>query len=249
VLSHLPRPRRTVIHLALAVVLTGELAALAVGARIASAGSAGPNGDAAAPSRTEIARQGVGSVGWSDHRDRESGRNVGSSVSAAVGREPLSKVDVASAPPSLTAKVHETTTVQQSAASFKGRNRVWIPSLGINRSIAAFPCARSRPPDNLVYRWGCAGSNNIYLMAHSYGMFRPLHDAFVSGRLAKGMKVYYAGSDGRVRTFSVSWWKTARPTTSASWAWAPQSRSSMTLQTCVGSNSQYRLFVRLVETG
>jgi hypothetical protein len=63
------------------------------------------------------------------------------------------------------------------------------------------------------------------------------------------MKVYYAGSDGRVRTFSVSWWKTARPTTSASWAWAPQSRSSMTLQTCVGSNSQYRLFVRLVETG
>lgn len=245
-LSNLPRPRRTVIHLALAVVLAGELAALAVGSSIAAAGSAG---DPAAPSRTDIARQGVGSVGWSDHRDRESGRKVGGSISSAVGREPPSKVDVASAPPALTARVHETTTVQQSAASFKGRNRVWIPSLGINRSIAAFPCSRSRPPDNLVYRWGCAGSNNIYLMAHASGLFRPLHDAFVSGRLAKGMTVYYAGSDGRVRAFSVSWWKTARPTTSASWAWAPQSRSSMTLQTCVGSNSEYRLFVRLVETG
>ncbi len=196
-----------------------------------------------------VTRLGAGSIGWSDDRDRESGRRLGGSVSAAVDREPPSKADVGSAPPAFTARVHETTSVQQSAADFKGRNHVWIPSLGINRSVAAFPCSRSRPPDNLVYRWGCAGSNNVYLMAHSYGMFKPLHDAYVSGRLAKGMKVYYAGGDGRVRTFSVSWWKTARPTTSASWAWAPQSRSSMTLQTCVGSNSAYRLFVRLVETG
>lgn len=246
-LSHLPRPRRTVIQLALAVVLTAELGALAVGARIAAAGSTGP---ATEPSADLATRHANGAVGWSDLRDRESGRRVGGAVAAAVDRDPRSTAGPERvAPPQLTAKVRETTTVEQTAASFRGRNHVWIPSLGINRSVAAFPCSRSRPPDNLVYRWGCSGSNNIYLMAHSYGMFRPLHDAFVSGRLAKGMKVYYAGSDGRVRTFSVSWWKTARPTASASWAWAPQSRSSMTLQTCVGSNSQYRLFVRLVETG
>lgn len=245
-LSHLPRPRRSVIHLALAVVLAGELGALAVGARIAAAGSAGSGTDVAAAGH---ARLGSGTVGWSDERDRESGRRVGGPA-GAVERDPRSHVpSTAAPPPQVTVRVRETTSVEQSAASLRGRNHVWIPSLGINRSVAAFPCSRSRPPDNLVYRWGCAGSNNIYLMAHSYGMFRPLHDAFVSGRLAKGMKVHYAGGDGRVRTFAVSWWKTARPTTSASWAWAPQSRSSMTLQTCVGSNSQYRLFVRLVETG
>ena len=37
------------------------------------------------------------------------------------------------------------------------------------------------------------------------------------------------------------------PTTAASWAWAPLSSPGMTLQTCVGSNSQYRLMVRLTQ--
>ncbi|HEX5823762.1 MAG TPA: hypothetical protein VFY18_04805, partial [Candidatus Limnocylindrales bacterium] len=44
-----------------------------------------------------------------------------------------------------------------SAASYHGRNHVWIPSLRISRSVSSFPCSRTRPPDNAVYRWGCAG--------------------------------------------------------------------------------------------
>ena len=63
------------------------------------------------------------------------------------------------------------------------------------------------------------------------------------------MTVDYADASGRVRTYSVVWWKVTRPTGAASWAWAPQSRPSMTLQTCVGANSEYRLIVRLVATG
>ena len=85
-------------------------------------------------------------------------------------------------------------------------------------------------------------------MAHSYGMFKPLHDAYVSGRLAKGMKVIYADSAGRVSTYAVSWWKVTTPEKGA-WAYAAQSRPSLTLQTCVGSNSQYRLIVRLLKVG
>jgi outer membrane biosynthesis protein TonB len=42
------------------------------------------------------------------------------------------------------------------AVVYSGRNHVWIPSLGINRSVSFFPCDRAAPPDNLVYRWGCA---------------------------------------------------------------------------------------------
>ena len=133
------------------------------------------------------------------------------------------------------------------AGALKGRNHFWFPAVGINRSVYSFPCSRSRAPDNLVYRWGCAGRNNVYLMGHAHSVFSPLHNAYVSGRLRIGMKAYYADGRGKVHTYKVKWWKLTRPTTSASWAWASQSVPSMTLQTCVGSNSEYRLMVRLVE--
>jgi hypothetical protein len=130
-------------------------------------------------------------------------------------------------------------------ASYAGRNRLWVPSLGINRSIAWFPCSRSREPDNYVYRWGCAGSNNVYLLGHAWGVFEPLHDAYVRGDLRRGMKAIYADANGRVRTYAVRFWKVVRPTSAASWAWDSLPSPSMTLQTCVGARSQYRLMVRL----
>jgi sortase (surface protein transpeptidase) len=100
-----------------------------------------------------------------------------------------------------------------------------------------------------VYRWGCGGRNNVYLLGHAWSTFKPLHNAYVGGRLRTGMKVIYADGGGTVHTYSVIWWKVVAPTTAASWAWAAQSRPSMTLQTCVGANSAYRLMVRLVQTG
>ncbi len=97
-----------------------------------------------------------------------------------------------------------------------------------------------------MYRWGCAGSNNVYLMGHASGVMNALHDAYVSGRLSEGMKAWYANPDGTVRQYAVKWWKLTRPTADAAWAWASQSTPSMTLQTCVGRNNEYRLIVRLV---
>lgn len=135
------------------------------------------------------------------------------------------------------------------ATSFHGRNRVWVPALGINRSIQSFPCSRSRAPDAGVYRWGCAGTNNVYLMSPAWSTFKPLHYAYVRGRLWTGMKVWYADARANVRVYRIAWWRVVAPTTAASWAWAPQSRPSMTLQTCVGAKSQYRLMVRLVQVG
>jgi len=133
------------------------------------------------------------------------------------------------------------------AATYSGSNHVWVPSLGINRSVHSFACTRQRPPDDYMYRWGCAGSNNVYLMGHAYSAMKPLHDAYVSGRLHVGLKAYYADGNGKVHTYGVRWWKLTRPTTAASWAWAGQDVPSMTWQTCVGTNSEYRLMVRLVE--
>jgi hypothetical protein len=133
------------------------------------------------------------------------------------------------------------------APAYSGTNHVWIPELGINKAVRAFPCDRQRPPDNYMYRWGCAGANNVYLMGHASSVMEGLHDAYVSGRLHKGMKAYYAGGNGRVHVYTVRWWKKTLPTTDAAWAWASQDVPSMTLQTCVGRNSEYRLMVRLVE--
>jgi len=134
-----------------------------------------------------------------------------------------------------------------SAPAYSGRNHVWSPALGLDRSVAAFPCSRSRAPDMLVYRWGCAGRNNVYLFAHAGGPFYRLHNLYVAGRLRKGMEVVYADGAGRVHHYRIAWWKVVLPT-NGDFAWAAQPRSAMTLQTCVGRNSRYRLVVRLFET-
>lgn len=131
-------------------------------------------------------------------------------------------------------------------ASVSGRNHMWFPALGINRSVYFFSCSNKSYPGNVVYRWGCAGSNNVYLFAHAHAAFKPLHDAYVNGRLKKGMKVMYADAKGKVRTYKLIWWKVTTPT-NGSWAFAGQSRPSLTLQTCVGANSKYRLIVRFVQ--
>jgi hypothetical protein len=129
-------------------------------------------------------------------------------------------------------------------AFYRGRNHVWIPSLGISRGMGWYSCGASRPLGSGIYRWGCAGRNNIYLLAHAWAAFKPLHDAYVLGRLRKGMAVVHADARGRITTYRVRFWRVVSPV-GASWAYAPQSRRSMTLQTCVGSRSQYRLVVRL----
>ncbi len=133
-----------------------------------------------------------------------------------------------------------------SSAEHRGRNHVWSPNLGLDRAISWFSCSRSQPPGYAVYRWGCAGSNNVYLFAHAGGPFHRLHDLYVSGRLRKGMAVTYADANGHVRRYTVAWWKTVLPT-DGEFAYAAQSRPSMTLQTCVGTNDRYRLIVRLYQ--
>jgi sortase (surface protein transpeptidase) len=133
-----------------------------------------------------------------------------------------------------------------SAASYRGRNHVWIPSLGIDRSVTGFACSSSAYPGNRVYRWGCAGRNNVYLFGHAHSVFKPLHDAYVRGRLKKGMKVYYADSSGKVSRYVVRWWRVTTPD-KGEFAYAGQSVPSLTLQTCVGARSQYRLIVRLTK--
>ena len=158
---------------------------------------------------------------------------------------PVIKPTAKPAPPKIAPPKVAPTPAPVKHVAYSGTNHVWIPSLGIDRSVYGFACTRSKAPDNLTYRWGCSASNNVYLLGHAYGVFKPLHDAYYNGKLQKGMKVMYADATGAVHTYSVLWWKVVKPTTDAAWAWASLSSPGMTLQTCLGATSAYRLMVRL----
>lgn len=161
-----------------------------------------------------------------------------------VATRPLAPKHAVSKPAART--VEPAPPAARTTVSYHGTNHMWMPALGINRSVTYYPCSRTTVPGLAVYRWGCAGANNVYLFAHAYAAFKPLHDAYVAGRLRKGMKVMYADGSGRVRTYAISWWRLTTPD-KGEFAYAAQSRPSLTLQTCVGSRSQYRLIVRLVQ--
>ena len=131
------------------------------------------------------------------------------------------------------------------APKYTGANHVWIPSLGISRHVYPFACTRKREPGNVMYRWGCAGKNNVYLLGHASGVFRPLHRAFTTGRLRVGMLAIYADGAGHIRRYRVTEWQVVDPV-EVQWAIASQPVPSMTLQTCVGPGGVDRLNVRLV---
>ena len=128
---------------------------------------------------------------------------------------------------------------------YTGRNRFWIPSLKMSYRVHLFECTRQREPDHYMYRWGCAGENNVYILGHASSVMKPLHDLYEAGRLRVGMKAIYADGSGRVRTYRVTEWRVVDPVDSH-WAIASQPVPSMTLQTCVGPKGVLRLNVRLV---
>lgn len=254
--SRRSRPRRFLLPTLLAAVLAAEITGIALARTLTPSTPAATDSAAASAAVTASTASG-GSARVGD-------RGVATDDSGDTGSSGLDQprfgvVDRVPLPPTIgpasTFRTHRLAsapaisraTASSHATSYHGTNHVWIPSLGINKGVQSFPCSRSRPPDAGVYRWGCAGHNNVYLLGHAWSTFKPLHDAYVSGRLHTGMKVVYADGSSRVHTYSVTWWRVVAPTTAASWAWAALSRPSMTLQTCVGANSQYRLMVRLIE--
>lgn len=130
---------------------------------------------------------------------------------------------------------------------YAGKNHFWYPALGINQPVGWFACDSPNAPGPLVYRWGCAGANNVYLLAHAGGKFQPIYNAYYAHRLKTGQLAVYADPQGRVHYFKLAWYKVTPPLASSHWAWDPQPVGSLTLQTCLGANSELRLFVRFVE--
>ena len=233
-----PRPTRSLVALTL-------VANLLVASAPVSAGSAASSGAAevAAAAATSV-RAALRDRDASLGRARTIATTSTRTIPGAVWEGWISRARPIVPEPKPTAVSKTSKAAASKSAVYRGRNHLWIPALGVNRSVTFYPCSSTSYPGNRVYRWGCAGSNNVYLFGHAYSVFKSLHDAYVRGRLFKGMKVYYANGAGKVSTYAVSWWKLTTPDKGA-WAYAAQSTPSLTLQTCVGSQSQYRLIVRL----
>ena len=236
-----PRPARSLLALALvATLLAATAPTAALGSQLAR--------DTALPAApaAPLATPADGPDRAAEARARFATTTSSRPLVASIPAGWTSRPKTATPEPKPTAVTKGSAAAGTKAGAMRGRNHVWIPSLGISKSVSGYSCSSGYYPGNRVYRWGCAGSNNVYLFGHAHSVFKPLHDAYMRGRLTKGMKVYYAGSDGNVATYAVSWWRLTTPENGA-WAYASQSRPSLTLQTCVGARSQYRLIVRLAK--
>jgi len=237
-----PRRRRLLLPTALAAVLAIEVTGLAIARSISATAAVAT----AAGSATTLSAAPPATLPDVADRARDSVVTLGITAVAPSGAKPRSPAPAGTPKPKPSAAASSKPAATGSrAASFRGRNHVWIPALRISAGIQSFPCSRTRPPDAGVYRWGCAGRNNVYLLSHAWSTFKPLHDAYVRGTLRKGMRVWYADGGGSVHEYRVIWWRVTAPTTAAKWAWAALPSPGMTLQTCVGANSEYRLMVRL----
>ncbi len=192
--------------------------------------------------RATVVRATVRDAGW-DHRATTPGAIVpeGSLAVAPASASKRSVRPVADARSSTARDVSPTGSLE----AFRGTNHFWIPSLGMSYSVRPYACGRTSTPANYMYRWGCAGTNNVYILGHAYSVMQPLYDLYMRGGLRRGMVAIYADAAGRIRAYQVTEWRVVRPTQVA-WQIAAQPVPSMTLQTCIGKNSEYRLNVRLV---
>lgn len=105
--------------------------------------------------------------------------------------------------------------------------------------------------DNHIYDYGCVGTNNLYLLGHSFTVFRGLNSAYHSGLLKVGVSLFYTDSTGRTWHYRVAEIRHVKATAWLSWKdWAtgPLTQPGITLQTCDGpanNPSLYRILVRL----
>ncbi|HEY4872497.1 MAG TPA: sortase [Candidatus Dormibacteraeota bacterium] len=120
-------------------------------------------------------------------------------------------------------------------------NTIVIPRLGLVQPVGWYgDClGRAAVPRWGSWRWSCAGSNNIYVMAHNPGTFTPILG------LRAGDIVQYGDPSGRVHTYRVSY--TTIVSNTQMWPLGATSASSLTLQTCWTWDGSRDFIVRALE--
>jgi hypothetical protein len=143
----------------------------------------------------------------------------------------------------------ESTSPDQTAPESDGRLRV--PELSIARRIFVWGCRGGEIPDR-VWSWTCSGQNNLYLLGHAWGAFKPLHDGYRDGLLHHGMKLRLVDASGNADRYRLAWYRLVSQDElgtnmwgpGSTWAWNATKHRVVTLQTCYGPDSSLRLIVR-----
>jgi sortase (surface protein transpeptidase) len=120
-------------------------------------------------------------------------------------------------------------------------NTIVIPRLGLVQPVGWYTDCGGRAAVARwgAWRWSCAGSNNIYVMAHNPGTFTPILG------LRAGDIVQYGDASGRVHTYRVSY--TTIVSNTQMWPLGATSASSLTLQTCWTWDGSRDFIVRALE--
>src|ERR1700687_5884428 len=120
-------------------------------------------------------------------------------------------------------------------------NTIVIPRLGLVQSVGWYSdcLGRAAVPRWGSWRWSCAGSNNIYVMAHNPGTFTPILG------LRAGDLIKYGDPSGGVHTYRVSY--TTIVSNTQMWPLGATPASSLTLQTCWTWDGSRDFIVRALE--
>jgi sortase (surface protein transpeptidase) len=120
-------------------------------------------------------------------------------------------------------------------------NNIVIPRLGLNQPVGWYTdcLGRAAVPRWGTWRWNCAGSNNIYVMAHNPGIFTPILG------LRAGDIVEYGDPSGRVHTYRVT--STTIVSNTQLWPLGATASSTLTLQTCWTWDGTRDFIVRALE--
>jgi sortase family protein len=166
---------------------------------------------------------------------------------------PTPKPTAAPTPKPTAAPTPDPTPAPTSAPrTYTGRSHFWYPALNIDTDWSWYGCDHggSATLGGGLYRWGCGPANNIYMLSHAWSTFKKLKLAYHSGALQVGQNVWYADAQGDVTKFEVKWIRHVTDdyldATAGEWALNDSPTPIMTLQTCDGSEDQYRIIVRLV---
>ena len=164
---------------------------------------------------------------------------------AALAAAQVLAAAAATAMPVVAAPVANTITApvppKPAAAPVVRANTIVIPRLGLSQPVGWYSDCLGRAPVPRwgAWRWGCAGVNNIYVMAHNPGVFTPILS------LRAGDIVRYGDPSGRIHTYRVS--STTIVSNTQMWPLGATASSTLTLQTCWTWDGTRDFIVRALE--
>ncbi|HEX9095482.1 MAG TPA: sortase [Candidatus Dormibacteraeota bacterium] len=175
-------------------------------------------------------------------RDRMVAAQAAAARAAAEAQAVAASQAAVAAAPAATTVQPATPAARPVAAPVAVRaNTIVIPRLGLVQPVGWYgDCSgRAAVPHWGAWRWSCAGSNNIYVMAHNPGTFTPILG------LRAGDIVKYGDPSGRVHTYRVSY--TTIVSNTQMWPLGATPASSLTLQTCWTWDGSRDFIVRALE--